>query len=361
LLSNHGAAADNLEESRQSVNRSKAVRRYGMSGAHSGANGLRRHASPARRLRALKDSTVSTPQSNTDWLPPLLEKLDRLRSADPAFLATGAGEHRYRHAPRIPAAWLEWCERRYGIRLPEQYRRYIGEVGNGGAGPWYGLQRFGFLPSEEAAPQAFFADTYRETRSEWFTGTGRSMIWYMPDGAESDGFELRFYDALKRLAGDPEALADPFPFEDGAVPDEVLWREARGRHWPLSGVWWLAHYGCGIDDLLVLNGPRSGEVWQCDFANGSGAARIAGSFAEWYDAWLDHALDFCAKSFNYRRVLSIYATNDPSDARTMADRFRAAGLWCEVEGTPPRTIIIIVKQDSADEARRLIADSGTKP
>jgi hypothetical protein len=302
---------------------------------------------------------VSAPTSITDWLPPLLVKLDRLRSADPAFLVTGAREHCYRHAPRIADAWLEWCERKYGTRLPDQYRRYIREVGNGGAGPWYGLQRFGFLPSEEAAPQAFFADTYREIKSEWFSGTGRAMIWYMPDGTETDGFEMRFYDNLKQLTGAADALADPFPFQEDSVPDEVLQREVQSGHWPISGAWRLAHYGCGIDDMLVLNGPRTGEVWQFDFANDCGAARVAGSFAAWYNAWLDGALDICARSFNYRKVLSIYATDDPDEARVMAERFRAAGLWCEVEGSPPRTVIIIVKQDQAAGARRIIAEFKT--
>src|SRR5262245_23704504 len=126
-------------------------------------------------LRAPTNDAVSDPKPHSDWLPPLLVKLDRLRSADPALLVTGAAEHGYRHAPCIANAWLESCERQYGIRLPEQFRRYIREVGNGGAGPWFGLQRFGFLPSAEAAPQAFFADT-----SEWISRTGRLMVCYMP-------------------------------------------------------------------------------------------------------------------------------------------------------------------------------------
>jgi hypothetical protein len=305
-------------------------------------------------LSAPRNDAVSDPDPRTDWLPPLLAKLGRLRAADPAFLVTGAAEHGYRHAPCIAQAWLEWCERRYGIRLPGQFRRFIGEVGNGGVGPWFGLQRFGFLPSEGAAPQAFLTDG-----TEWVHRTGRAVVRYRPDGTETDGFETRFYDALKRLAGDPGALADPFPFEGDSVPDEVLMRAVRGRHWTLSGAWWLAPYGCGIDDMLVVSGPRAGEVWQCDLANDSGAARIAGSFAEWYDSWLDHALDFCARSFNYRKVLSIYAAKDPADAQAMAERFRAAGLWCEVEGAPPRTIIVLVKQDSAAEARRIIAEVKT--
>ncbi len=303
---------------------------------------------------------MTAPNSNADWLPPLLVKLDRLRSADPAFLATGARKHQYRHAPCIADDWLEWCEVQYGIRLPEQYRRYIREVGNGGAGPWYGLQRFGFLPSKEAAPQAFFTNTFREIKSEWVSGTGRSMIQYLPDGTETDGFEIEFYDALKLLADDHEALAKPFPFDNDHVPDEVLQLEVQSGHWPVSGAWLLAHYGCGIDDMLVLNGPHAGEVWKCDYANDTGAARVAASFADWYDTWLDWALDFCSESFNYRKVLSIYATNDPDDARVVAERFRTADLWCEVRASRSQTITIIVKQEMAGEAERILAESKTK-
>lgn len=293
----------------------------------------------------------------TDWLPPLLEKLDRLCAADPAFLVTGASEHRYRFGPKCPEAWLTFCEHRYDIRLPEQFRRFISAVGNGGCGPWHGLQRFGYLPTASLIPGTIWTGESSTVETEWnFTRT--EPIDFLPDGTPTDGFETRFFGVMLALAGGDTILAEPFPFAVDAVPDEDMWgglAPARDRC-PVPGAWNVAHYGCGIDHALVLNGPRAGEVWSIDFANDTGARRIAGSFAEWYDGWLEHSLRFCARSFNYRRILSVFATNDREEAEALAARFAAAGLWWEIEGSSSRTVTVHVKVDVADEARRILAE-----
>jgi hypothetical protein len=106
----------------------------------------------------------------------------------------------------------------------------------------------------------------------------------------------------------------------------------------------------------VLNGPRQGEVWTNDLANGAGFSREAESFEAWYDRWLDDALQFCARCLNYRRLISLFATNDPAEARAVESLLRARDIRCEVEGEPPRTVVVLVDRDRADEARPLIAE-----
>jgi hypothetical protein len=57
-----------------------------------------------------------------------------------------------------------------------------------------------------------------------------------------------------------------------------------------AGVLALAHAGCGVMWLLVLNGRRRGEVW-LDARSSDGRVRpIASSFTDWYGAWLDCAV-----------------------------------------------------------------------
>jgi hypothetical protein len=291
----------------------------------------------------------------TDWLPPLLAKLDRLRAADPAYLVTGASEHRYRFGPRASDVWLTYCEQQYGIRLPEQFRRFLLEVGNGGCGPWHGLRRFGYLPSATAAPQAVWSGEQGEITIDW----GRTRIGpveFLPDGSPTDGFEVRYFDAMRALAGGDTILAEPFPFTEHKVTDDGMrshLRFARER-WPIPGAWWLSDYGCGTSEALVLNGPRTGEVWTFDCGGDCGAARIAGSFADWYDAWLDDSLDFCARSFNYRRIKSLYATNDRSDAEVLLERFQSAAIRSELEQSG-QTVCVLVGNESEFEARRIMA------
>ena len=66
-----------------------------------------------------------------------LERKDRRRSV------FGSAVHDYKLNPPIPVSTIEEFEARHGIRLPDDYRHFVTEIGNGGAGPYYGLFPFG--------------------------------------------------------------------------------------------------------------------------------------------------------------------------------------------------------------------------
>ena len=57
----------------------------------------------------------------------------------------GSAAHDYKLNPPIPVSTIEEFEARHGIRLPDDYRHFVTEIGNGGAGPYYGLFPFGEL------------------------------------------------------------------------------------------------------------------------------------------------------------------------------------------------------------------------
>ena len=57
-----------------------------------------------------------------------------------------------------------------------------------------------------------------------------------------------------------------------------------------SGVLALASAGCGVMWLLVIRGPHRGEVWVDGTGSDQKAHRAAGSFSEWYRAWIDAAV-----------------------------------------------------------------------
>lgn len=147
---------------------------------------------------------------------------------DPLRWRFGARAHRYHLNPPISEKELASFEAEHRITLPDDYRSFLLEVGNGGAGPYYGL-----LPLGES---------------------------------------LR--------SGD---LSRPFPLTEACSP------ENDNDDLPdpyLDGHLLLGTHGCGYWSFLVVTGPTAGTVWD-DFLAGDGGLRPTGhTFASWYKAWL---------------------------------------------------------------------------
>lgn len=155
--------------------------------------------------------------------------LGRLRADDPGFRVFGSKQHRFRLGPRLSEGELAAFESANGVRLPEDYRRFLSAVGNGGAGPFYGLEPLGTFGCDLSRPFPFVAATDTLT------------------GEKSD-----------RLADREE-----YP-----------------------GILKFCHQGCAIYSYLVVNGPTHGTIWDgCEDFYPTGL-----SFGAWYRKWLDRAL-----------------------------------------------------------------------
>ena len=165
-----------------------------------------------------------------DEIAELGDMLRRLRATDHSFLVFGSKQHRYRLGPPLSEAELVGFEAANGIRLPEPYRKFLATVGNGGAGPFYGLEPLGTFGRDLSQPFPFTTATER-----------------LPDG------EL-------------EPLLD------------------RGGY---PGVLEFCHEGCGIFSYLVVNGPTYGTIW------GGRAEELCptgSTFDVWYRQWLERVL-----------------------------------------------------------------------
>lgn len=66
-------------------------------------------------------------------------QLERKLQLDSECLAFGVLRHRYQLRPPSKDSDVHSLEATYGIRLPPDYRRFITEIGDGGAGPSCGL------------------------------------------------------------------------------------------------------------------------------------------------------------------------------------------------------------------------------
>jgi hypothetical protein len=73
-------------------------------------------------------------------VPRLLDDLDRRDRRRKVF---GANGHDYELRPPLPAPVIQAFEMQHSVMMPEDYRYFLTEVGNGGAGPYYGVFPFG--------------------------------------------------------------------------------------------------------------------------------------------------------------------------------------------------------------------------
>ncbi|MGV4987835.1 SMI1/KNR4 family protein [Streptomyces sp. NRAIS4] len=172
-------------------------------------------------------------------------RIREMAAGDPGRERFGADTHGYELAPRLPEAEIRAFEESHGIDLPEDYRSFVAEVGNGPAGPSHGL-----MPLTVARPEA---------DEEWAV-----------DGEWRE-------DRLPGRLAKPFPLTEPLPGRIGAgAPAEVLTR----------GTLMLSEQGCGIFTRLVLNGPRAGQVWQID-PDWGGFVPVSPNFRTWYTDWLE--------------------------------------------------------------------------
>jgi hypothetical protein len=158
------------------------------------------------------------------------------------------------------------------IRLPSEYRDFLVQIGNGGAGPHYGV---------------------------------------FPLGTVDDNFAIRNWTPNDDLVGDP---SKPFRFEEAwndisdMPPDDLheneeeYWRRMEffeRTYWGaefINGAIPICHQGCALRIWLVVTGPQAGMLWDdrrseyqgirpLELTDGSRA-----TFGAWYDEWLQRCL-----------------------------------------------------------------------
>jgi hypothetical protein len=208
----------------------------------------------------------------------VLNALEELKKSDSLDRVFGAKAHEFKLHPPIALSKLAAFESAHGIQLPADYRHFVTTIGNGGAGPYYGLFPFG----EHDDGHGYCT---------WECG------YLLGDVGEPFPLQDRW--------NLPESFweEEPNPPDDLSAEEEnALWEawdekvEAMywGRH-VMNGAIPICHLGCALRQWLIVNGPCKGEVWHDDRADQEGvypaldAQGKRHTFTSWYLSWLDEA------------------------------------------------------------------------
>ncbi|SKC95574.1 SMI1 / KNR4 family (SUKH-1) [Chitinophaga ginsengisegetis] len=196
-------------------------------------------------------------------------KLEQLRSSDPNNGLFGASTHKYRLNPTIPIDKIRKFELAHNVDLPSDYAAFLMNIGNGGAGPFYGLERLEdalFDDLDYKRPDALLNPAKPFLHTEAWNQTFKPTVNYEEDEEEYEKqrieFEERYFDRQQ-----------------------------------MNGVIAICNFGCGVRLSLVVNGQEYGNIWTDDRSSDYGihpsyelGNKDKISFLNWYELWLDKSL-----------------------------------------------------------------------
>lgn len=191
------------------------------------------------------------------------EKLKALETLDPERKIFGAYRHQYRLNKVKTENELRKFEESYRIILPEGYREFLLKIGNGGAGPYYGI---------ETLEDSLYVDLDYKRENELLNPAKSFLL--------TEAWNMEF-------EGDPDNEQEIEEYENLYFDDK--WTDGLLR---------ICNYGCGISLNIIVNGAEYGNIWVDDRGNDGGiypdpyfdqTGRT--QFLEWYEIWLDRSIE----------------------------------------------------------------------
>jgi hypothetical protein len=223
----------------------------------------------------------------------VLRRLAELDRRDPGREIFGSCVHQYKINPPLPTSLAEAVEGLHGISLPEDYRSFITEVGNGGAGPYYGLFPFGkygyssdFFDWDDAG---LIGDLSKPFSLETVLIDPASLSAYLE---EIDRWLLDLPEAEEPNRPSDTPLGEDRQQEgcdgraDGAGATTTV----------VNGAIPICHMGCGHLQWLAIRGEQRGFVWNDWRAEDRGMTPVLGAsgnpvaFGEWYMGWVNDSI-----------------------------------------------------------------------
>ncbi|GGN45412.1 hypothetical protein GCM10011578_097310 [Streptomyces fuscichromogenes] len=192
----------------------------------------------------------------------------------------GANGHHFRLEQVLSPKELAELEAQIGVRLPEEYRTFLLQVGAGGAGPAYGV----------------FSVQLKDGRWQW-AGDGADLAdaSRLAEPFPVAGPDPTIVEALLKRCPQEEDFDDIEDFDTAYEAWDGQWLEVMWNPQRTVGGIALCHLGCARRQWLVVSGPEQGRIWSDDRVDEVDLAPLLDAddqpvtFARWYLDWLDHA------------------------------------------------------------------------
>ncbi|KQO18789.1 SMI1/KNR4 family protein [Paenibacillus sp. Leaf72] len=178
-------------------------------------------------------------------------KLKDAAKVDANHQLFGANSHQYRLHEPLGLEELREFEQKHGIVLPAEYAAFLTNIGNGGAGPYYGIHPLGEKQSIELGRMDKPSSIRPElTKEQW--------------------------------KADYPALHD-----DSNISDEQYEEEQAKA---FQGLLNIGEQGCTYETMLMITGEHRGKVVYIDLDYQKPVVTFEANFLDWYERWLDEII-----------------------------------------------------------------------
>jgi hypothetical protein len=197
------------------------------------------------------------------------DKIEELRQLDRKCALFGSQNHQYKLNPTLSMDNVRQFEATHAVTLPDGYVGFLTEIGNGGAGPFYGLE-----PIHNT-----LYDDLDYKRPDSLLNPGKPFLHTEP-------WNVEFQPSVDEDENEEEYENERDKFEENYFDTGHM-----------NGVLAICNYGCAVSLNLVVNGQEYGNVWTDDRSNDNGIhpSHELGNkgkitFLDWYELWLDNSI-----------------------------------------------------------------------
>jgi len=196
-------------------------------------------------------------------------KLTELRQCDKDKSLFGASIHEYKLNNVLTVKEIRNFESTHNIILPKGYVLFLINIGNGGAGPFYGL---------EPLKNTIFNDLdYPDP--EDLLNPSKPFLHKEP-------WNIEFIPTVTEQESQEKFDEEYDKFSNQYFNSNII-----------SGTLNICNFGCAVSLLLIVNGPEYGTIWTDDRASDMGiypSKQLGNSykitFLDWYELWLNNSI-----------------------------------------------------------------------